>query len=34
MDASGQYRRRKGERGKRGHVQTMLLETLAIRRGA
>ncbi len=34
MDASGQYRRRKGERGKRGHVQTQLLETLAIRRGA
>ena len=34
MDASGQYRRRKGERSKRGHAQTQLLETLAIRRGA
>jgi polyphosphate kinase len=34
MDASGQYRHRKGARGRRGHVQTQLLETLAARRDA
>ncbi|MEK7232089.1 MAG: RNA degradosome polyphosphate kinase, partial [Pseudomonadota bacterium] len=33
MDAGGQYRHRRGERGRRGHAQTQLLETLAIRRG-
>jgi polyphosphate kinase len=29
MGASGQYRRRKGRRGKRGHVQHLLLERLS-----
>jgi polyphosphate kinase len=29
MDASGQYKRRRGKHGKKGHVQTLLLETLA-----
>ncbi len=33
MDASGQYKRRKGRRGKRGDVQRVLLEALAARGG-
>jgi len=34
MDAAGQYTRRKGGRGGRGHAQTQVLETLAAKRGA
>ena len=34
MDAAGQYTRRKGRRGGRGHAQTLLLEMLAAKRGA
>jgi polyphosphate kinase len=33
MDSTGQYKLRKGGRGKRGHVQTLLLEVLASTHG-
>lgn len=33
MEASGQYKRRKGRRGKRGHAQQLLLDMLAVKSG-